>query len=249
MNKLPEKSDIDDLRYFKLVSLAIAVTLAFYWGLQYLRHSLMDYLIGTVFGGTVAIIALAALLRGVYTKQLSSADLHPVVMRYRDMLVEIESFDSRKKALLQSSLVPQLQELIEDKLPELIDLRDRYEGCWKRCSPVRLQEEIKTLEEKIENESDMDIRRALKRNLSIAQSTKENYANIEKTMKLYELQIASIDKHLENLVTKLHILDPDDDIKSTAEGILRGIHYDIDDLEKALIQMDDLRADEMVKDE
>lgn len=240
-----EERNADDLGYFKLVTAAIAGTLAVYWGLQFIRQSVMEYFIGIVFAVVVAGIAAVLAGRNHYRKSLPAAEeAHPVFRRYHGMLEEISDFSERKRGLLETSLVPQLRELIEEKLPELIERRDRYRSYWNQCNAPRLKAEISDLEERVNAESDPDIEKALSRNLAIARSTAENYATIEKTLKLYELQISSIDKHLENLDTKLHILDIDDDIKAAAETIVHGINCDIDDLEKALVQMDALRSGE-----
>jgi len=241
----PDDKDTDDLGYFKLVSLAIAGTLAVYWGLQYLQQSLMEYLVGTVVAAAFAAVVAVAGLRHQFGRRLPAGrERHPVEQRYRALLDEVAGFTVRKRELLEAGLVPQLRELIEEKLPELLARRDRYRDYWQRCFPERLQGEIDELEARATAESDPDIRRAVVRNLDIARSTLANMAAIEKTLKLYELQISSIDKHLENLDTKLHILDFDDDIKAAAESIVQGINCDIDDLEKALVQMDALRVEE-----
>ncbi len=235
--------DTDDLGYFKLVTVAIAGTLALYWGLQFIRQSVMEYFIGIVFAVVLAGVGAVLAGRNHFRKKITAGEhKHPVFQRYRAMLSEIDDFSERKRGLLETSLVPQLRELIEDKLPELIFRRDRYRTYWNQCDAPRLKAEIADLEQRVNAEQDPDIEKALSRNLAIARSTAENYATIEKTLKLYELQISSIDKHLENLDTKLHILDIDDDIKAAAESIVHGINCDIDDLEKALVQMDALRG-------
>ena len=251
--QLPEKRDdnsSDDFGYFKLVSFAIAGTLAIYWGLQFIRQSVMEYFVGIVFAVVVAGVTAVLAGRYHYRRALpDSADRHPVFNRYNSILEEISFFSDHKRGLLEASLVPQLEELIEEKLPELLQRRDRYRKYWSQCDAKRLKTEISDLEERVNAEKDPDIQRALSRNLAIARSTSENYATIEKTLKLYELQIASIDKHLENLDTKIHILDFDDDIKEAAESIVYGINRDIGDLERALIQMDALRRSDESIDE
>jgi hypothetical protein len=235
--------EADDVDYVKLVVLAIAGALAVYWGLvQYIRQSAMDNLVGVVVGVALIGMASGAVVRRLQRRGRPALALpdHPVVNRYRELLDELSRFDRRKRSLLEGGLLPQLQELIEEKLPELVLRRDRYRAYHDRCDERGLQAGIADLERRLAEEGDADIRRALQKNLDLARSTGENYARIAKTLKLYDLQINSIERQLENLDSKLHVLELDDDIKAAAEAIVQGINADIADLEHALVQIDAL---------
>lgn len=230
----------DDGRWFRLTAVAIGGSLAAYWLLLLVREHFMDNLAVAVVGGVAFAAGFLTIIHHVSRPQPPPALEGPVFRRYRALLAELADFDERKRRLLQGGLVPQLRELIEDKLPELLQRRDRFASYRARCDLPGVTGEVAELERRLAVEEDPDIARALGRNLGIARSTLANYAALEKTLKLYELQIASIERHLENLDSKLHILDLDDDIKAAAEAIIGRINGDIEDLESALTQMDAL---------
>jgi hypothetical protein len=231
-----------DWYYFKLVSSTVVAALFLYWGpWRYFRQQAVDPLLGLVVG-SLALTSVALFYVGRLHRKALPDDppSHPVIGRYRALLEDLSGFEQEKRRIIEAGLEPQLTELIEEKLPQLLLRRDRYRSYWKRCDVLGVTKEIASLEQRVAGETDEDIQRALQRNLGIARSTLENYRALEKTLKLYELQISSIEKHLENLQSKLHILDFDDDIKAAADEIIFNINGDIDDLERALTNMDRL---------
>jgi len=240
-----------DLNYFKLVSMTVGGALLLYWGVfHYLRHHVLDPIVGLVVGALTLTSVALFLVGKLHRKELPDDEsMHAVVERYRLLLEEIRSFGKDNRGLLEVGLEPQLAELIEEKLPELLLRRDKYRAHWRQCDVLSVSNEVGDLEQRLTEEGDLDIQTALRRNLDIAQSTLANYRTLEKTLKLYDLQISSIEKHLENLQSKLHILDFDDDIKTAADEIIVNINGDIDDLEQALVSMDQLRISAMSEED
>lgn len=233
-----------ETKYLHLAVLVSALAIGSYCSFEYVRQGLIEYLVASIVSGLffVASFLPSVLGRATYPvpcEALSEKLLsHDLFKKYMVICDDIDGFEPHKRSLLEETVTGQLKELIESRLPLMLSRRDSYSKYWDRCDSAKLESEIGELRSNLENEKDDDIRKVISRNLSIAESTGENYEKIKKALKLYDLQIATVGQHLENLDTKIHILELEADMHDAARDVIEDITGDIDDIEETLSQMD-----------
>ena len=238
-----------EIKYLHIAIVVSALAIGGYCSLEYVRQGLIEYLVGAVIGGLFFVASSLWSIAGKAVPEQSPQSLidqslpqqllsHKLFKKYQVILSDIEGFDSHKRSLLNETVTGQLKELIESRLPRMLSRRDSYRQYWKRCNPEKLEGEVKELKLTLQNEKDDDIKKVIKRNLSIAESTDANYEKIRKALKLYDLQIATVGQHLENLDTKIHILELESDMHDAAKDVIEEITGDINDIEETLSQMD-----------
>lgn len=233
-----------ETKYLHLAVLVSALTIGAYCSFEYLRQGLIEYLVASIVSGLFFVASFLPSILGSANYSAPSELLpekllsHDLFKKYMVICDDIREFENHKRSLLEETVTGQLKELIESRLPLMLSRRDSYSKYWSRCDSAKLEKEIAELRSNLENEKDDDIKKVISRNLSIAESTGENYEKIKKALKLYDLQIATVGQHLENLDTKIHILELEADMHDAAKDVIEDITGDIDDIEETLSQMD-----------
>ena len=244
-----DSSDLSELSYIQLALVVSSLTIGSYCGFEYFRQSLAEYLIVSLISIPVFITSLFYYGKGRLTaidegrekdttKLLpSSLTSHPLYSKYVAVVREIAELHEGKQALFGSSILEQLKELMEVQFPQMLARQDGYKAYFGKCDLTALNHNIGKLEKSLESENDDDIRKVIERNLSIARSTQDNYQKLEKAIRLYALQISTIGQHLQNLESKIHILDLEAEKIDIAKHI-EGMTSDINDIEQALAQIE-----------
>lgn len=237
-------SSTSETKYVHLVVFVSAMAIGAYCSLEYVRQGLLEYLTAAMVSGLFLVGTFLSSVLGKNSLKETSYLLpdklvsHDLFKKYIAICDDIKEFDSHKRSLLEETVTGQLKELIESRLPLMLSRRDSYSKYWSRCDSLKLENEIVELQSNLKKEKDPDIKKVIARNLSIAESTGENYEKIKKALKLYDLQIATVGQHLENLDTKIHILELEADMHDAAKDVIEDITCDIDDIEATLSSMD-----------
>lgn len=178
----------------------------------------------------IRIFELTGRRRSLVVSELESVGAY---RRYRQLREDLRHLDPGKQRLLRSQILPKLKRMMEEKLPYLLQRRFEFASFLRAYRFPELESRAASLEETLRRETDPEVRDALGKRLGLARSRRDHYADLERRMRLHQIHLENLESHMENLVARVVMLDPNDDFRKAAESIMQGLTEEVEVLEEA----------------
>lgn len=208
--------------------------------MTYLAPVFFTFSILTGYPGTffVSLVMSSISLAFFYNLQKGQLDRHlalprtPVELLKQDILKTIAGSEKNTKQLIASSLMPKIEELIDERMTVLKTKKSQLDQVYQSYNIKEIRSDIERLRREAGNETDDRIKRALAKSLQLSESMQENYSKIERMRRLYDVQMDIIMKNLKNFRMKIATMD-------LSTGVDKGVDKDIEKIETEISVIED----------
>jgi hypothetical protein len=168
-------------------------------------------------------------------RQLVRAELEtePAYRKYLELQSGGLLLDGMKQRLLERQILPKLRQVMEQKLPYLMQRRFEIASFLHGYRLSDLESEVGSLEQRVKAEPDAELREALSKHLALIRARRDHFLALERSLRLHQVHLDNLQAHLENLRARVVMLDPNDDLGRVTDAILHNLTEEVEFLEVA----------------
>ncbi len=220
--------------HFQLVLLLALVPPAIFYvrwqGWRVFAYILAGGLLWSLGGRLLALFQALSDRRRLVIRELESEGAY---RRYRCLREDARRLDPSKQGLLKNHILPKLKAMMEEKLPYLMQRRFEFASFLRAYRLSDLESEVESLARRLDAETDAEMREALQKRLALARARLSHFGVLEKRLRLYQIHLENLESHMENLVARVVMLDPNEDSRRASEQIMHGVTEELEVLEEA----------------
>ncbi len=179
---------------------------------------------------------LVQLVRGISNRrkvQLEELSKEGAYRRYTQLQADLGHLDQSKQRLVRKQILPKLKALMEEKLPYLMQRRFEFGSFLRSYRLPDLTAEVDELQRKLQEIEDPELKEALSKRHRLTETRRQHYLELERRMHLYQIHLGNLESHMENLLARIVMLDPNDDFRRATENIMQGLDEEVEILEEA----------------
>ena len=141
--------------------------------------------------------------------------------------------------LLADDFDREVKTILDERLPKIIENRNRLGDYLKRLDLDAIGREAKVIEDKLGKCADKELAEVLKKNLRLARERERNLLQLQNLEKKTEAQIEMVILSLKNLEDKVETLHLVEDSNDSINNALDSVRDEVDVLEAEYRKMDE----------